>query len=85
MKYLYELYHTYEEDGIDVFRPIGIYSSYEKAEEVAKKLFLKPGFSEHPYEAFLIDTATLDRVQWNEGFISWDEASYDEDDELEVN
>ncbi len=58
MKEVYLLHHEYEIKGewgiIDEVKFIGVFSTYEKAQEIAKLRFEQPGFKDHPFECFEI-------------------------------
>ena len=64
---VYLLYHSYEEDGEEDSKLLGVFSSKEKAQEVIKTHKLLPGFKDH-LEGFLIDEYLIDKSEWNEGF-----------------
>lgn len=76
MKFAYVLQHSYEvgEDGsFDEVKLIGVYSSKEKAEQVIRRYIILPGFKDYPIECFHISKYEIDKDQWTEGFINWDE------------
>jgi hypothetical protein len=64
---VFVLHHSYEADGCDETKLIGIYSSKTKAEDAIKRLADQPGFREHPAD-FSIDPYRLDVDHWAEGF-----------------
>ncbi len=70
MKSVYLLQHTYEVNGYDETKVIGIYKTKEKAEETIAKLRKLPGFEKYP-DAFFVDEYELDQDHWTEGFISF--------------
>ena len=74
MKFVYKVDHVYEIDDLEEVKFIGVFSSMEKAQEVVNKLILQPGFRNHPIDAFQINKIKIDRIGWNEGFCSWEEA-----------
>jgi hypothetical protein len=54
---------------------VGVYSTERKAEEAIERLRPKPGFRDWP-GGFRVLCSVVDRIAaWEEGFISWDEAS----------
>jgi len=64
---VYVLQHSYELDGCDETKVIGVYSSPATAEGAQQRLRLQPGFSDHP-DAFALDAYELDVDHWKEGF-----------------
>jgi hypothetical protein len=68
MQSVFLLQHSYELDGCDETKVIGVYSSKEKAETVACKYKNLPGFKEHP-DCFYIDEYLIDKNYWEEGFV----------------
>lgn len=77
MKFAYILQHSYEvgeEGAFDEIKLIGVYSSQEKAEKVIERYISLPGFKEYPAECFHISKYEIDKDQWTEGFIKWDES-----------
>ena len=66
---VYILQHSYELDGCDETKLIGIYSSLSSAEGAKQRLRLQPGFKDHP-DDFAVDAYELDMDHWKEGFIS---------------
>ena len=73
---VYLLQHSYEkvvvEDiKIDEVKIIGIYSSYENAEQVKKEYINKPGFNKFAEDCFYIDEYELNQNNWTEGFFTW--------------
>ena len=79
MNTIYLLRHTYEygeELEHETTKELGVYSSFEKAEEAKKRYFPLEGFRNYPEECFVICEYQLDKdSSWEEGFISWEEAS----------
>ena len=72
MKSVYLLQHSYEVNGCDETKVIGIYETKEKAEETIEKLKRLPGFERYP-DSFCIDKYEINQDHWIEGFISWEE------------
>ena len=75
---VYLLQHSYEvetEAGLlDETKIIGIFSSKEKAEKTIEECKNFSGFKNYP-ENFYIDQYELDKRNWKEGFITWEEAA----------
>lgn len=71
---VYILQHSYEIGQFEESKIIGIYSSEEKAFAVKEKYRLLPGFNEYPDNCFSIDKYEVDKNNWEEGFIKWEEA-----------
>ncbi len=69
MEMVFLLQHSYELNGVEDSKIIGIYSSKEIAESIVIKYKELPGFKDYPNE-FFIDGYELDKNNWNEGFIS---------------
>jgi hypothetical protein len=74
MRKVFVLEHSYEKDNVEESKMIGVFSSILLANEAIERLITLPGFQAYP-EGFNIDEYTIDKYSWNEGFISWDEAS----------
>ena len=74
---VYILEHTIcrtgDEDDEDTKR-IGICSTWQKAHEAMERIKDYPGFKEAP-DGFEIYEFPLDHTSWEEGFITWEEAS----------
>lgn len=68
MKKVYLLEHTHDEGNIneDVKR-IGIYDSYELAQEAQNRVKDQPGFIDYP-DGFYIDEYIIDKDYWVDGF-----------------
>jgi hypothetical protein len=66
---VYVLQHSYELDGCDETKMIGVYSTHELAEAAIARLRLQPGFREHP-DDFSIADYDLDEGWWAEGFVT---------------
>jgi hypothetical protein len=60
--------HTFKNKEEDV-KFIGVFSSNENAKRAVARLKKLPGFSRSP-KGFYIDRYELDKVHWEEGFIS---------------
>jgi len=77
MNVVYLLRHTYEygeELEHETTKELGVYSSFEKAEEAKKRYFHLDGFSKYSEECFFICEYQLDKdSEWTEGFVSTDE------------
>ena len=72
---IFTLAHVYEygeNDDVEVrVKELGIYSTYQKAEEAIERYAILPGFNRHPRSCFIIDEYEIDTDQaWTEGFIS---------------
>ncbi|HBF35730.1 MAG TPA: hypothetical protein DDW50_00230 [Firmicutes bacterium] len=72
MKSVYLLQHSYEVNGCDETKVIGIYETKEKAEETIEKLKRAPGFARYP-DSFCIDQYEINQDHWIEGFMAWEE------------
>ena len=77
MEKVYLLGHSYdvayEGNMYTETKTIGIYSTREKAEEVAERYQHIQGFNKYPASCFVIDTYDLDKDHWTEGFMTWEE------------
>lgn len=78
MRTVFLLQHSYEVDGCDETKLIGIYSTREKAEAVVSKYKTLAGFRDYPDDCFYVDEYEIDKNHWEEGFISWEEAQGEE-------
>ena len=67
MKHCYVLQHSYEIDGHDETKFIGVYSTNELAEAAVSRLESQPGFKYKP-DCFFIDKYELDKDHWTEGY-----------------
>ena len=65
---VYLLQHSYEVDGCDETKVIGIYGSEESAKAAIERLRLQSGFRDHG-EGFVVERYELDADYWTEGFI----------------
>jgi hypothetical protein len=66
---VYVLQHSYELDGCEETKLIGIYTSAASAEGAQQRLLSQPGFRDHPNK-FVVDAYELDVDNWKEGFIT---------------
>lgn len=76
-KVVYQLWHmlpTAEEPEDGSEKLIGIFDQQHLAEEAIRIVADKPGFKDYP-DGFLISEIALNKIQWNDVFISWDEAN----------
>lgn len=64
---VYVLQHSYELDGCDETKLIGVYSLPASAEGAKERLRLQPGFRDRP-DDFALDAYELDIDNWKEGF-----------------
>ncbi|MDF2457320.1 MAG: uncharacterized protein K0R51_3313 [Cytophagaceae bacterium] len=67
MKSVFILQHSYEIDGYDETKFIGVYSTKKEAEEAINRLKNKAGFYDRQ-DAFHIDKYELNKDHWTEGF-----------------
>jgi hypothetical protein len=67
MKSVFILHHSYELDGCDETKLIGVYTSIAEAESAIGRLKEQPGFCDHP-NAFIYDEYELNEDHWKEGF-----------------
>ena len=68
MKYIYTLYHSYNND-CDNLKLIGFFSTKKKAEEARELVRNKSGFKEFDISCFEIGRVVMDLCEWKEGFI----------------
>ena len=86
MQKVYLLFHQFEirdtrnEDLEERAKLIGAYSSEEEARMAIARASNQPGFRDFP-DGFVIDAYHLNRDNWPEGFISWEEALSSSEDE----
>jgi hypothetical protein len=64
---VFVLQHSYDLDGCDETKFIGVYGTREAAEAALARLQTAPGFHERPHD-FSIERYELDRDHWGEGF-----------------
>jgi homoserine kinase type II len=69
MDRVYVLQHTYDLDGCEETKFIGVYRSQGAADAAVRKLRHQPGFSERP-AGFNVDAYELDKDHWEEGFVT---------------
>ena len=67
MNSVFILHHSYEIDGYEETKLIGVYSSTAKAESAIERLKRKAGFRDRP-DAFIIGQYELDQDHWSEGY-----------------
>lgn len=63
------LWHTYDLDGQEESKLIGVYSTEQLANEAQERAVLLPGFRDHS-QAFVTDQYVIDDDQWTEGFVT---------------
>ncbi len=73
MMFVYLVQHSYENNGCEETKIIGIYSSRSKAKEAVEKYKQIKGFKDYP-DDFYIASYEVDKDHWCEGFIKQDEA-----------
>jgi len=61
------LHHSYEMDGYDQTKLIGLYTSHAEAEQAIERLKDQPGFRDY-LDAFSIEEYELNKDHWIEGF-----------------
>lgn len=64
---VYILTHSRNEEELDGFKTIGVFSSEETAQQAIERLKPLPGFRDYP-ENFNIDGYELDKTFWVGGF-----------------
>jgi hypothetical protein len=67
MRTVFLLQHSYEIEGSEQIKIIGIYSTRDKAKTAIEKFKTLPGFSDYP-DSFYIDEYEIDQDNWEEGF-----------------
>ena len=73
-KSVYSLIHVYERDDEDEIKELGIYSTYQKAQEAMYRYFKLQGFNNYPIDCFQIKESIVDEdAAWTEGFCSSNE------------
>jgi hypothetical protein len=75
MNEVYILEHVYESDEIDEIKFIGVFRLESSAKLAVEFLRDKPGFKDHSIDCFQISEVKLDKYEWKEGFISWEDGS----------
>ncbi len=74
MDKVYLVQHSYENEGNEETKFIGIFSSTSTAQKAIDELSVKLGFSSYPKESFSLEEVNLDEYEWKEGFIKWEDA-----------
>jgi hypothetical protein len=69
MNVVYLLQHSYEIDGCDETKVIGIFSDRRSAYTAIRKLRRKHGFKRHP-KKFYISKYTIGHLHWEDGFVT---------------
>ena len=69
MNSVFLLIHSYESEGYDEIKTIGIYSSQKKAENVVEEYKNILGFKDYPLDCFYIAEYEIDKNHWEEGFV----------------
>lgn len=74
---IYILWHTYEyidSNGYEEMEQkfLGIYSTYELAEQARDRYYKLPGFCDYAKDCFFIEDTDVDiDFAWNEGFFKY--------------
>ena len=76
MPTVWQVQHSYEIEGSEETKQIGIFSSRERADAAVAQLKSAPGFCDHP-EDFYVDEIVIDEISWQEGFAF---VPYDDED-----
>jgi hypothetical protein len=63
------LWHSYDRDGHDEDKLLGVFSSRGRAEAAIAGYSQQPGFAEHP-DGFMVSENVVDRTEWTKGFIT---------------
>lgn len=75
--HMYLLYHFYEygeNNEMEEYKILGIYSSENKAKEAIERYYNLEGFKKYPKECFEIEEYIIDvDAGWNEGFVNSDD------------
>jgi len=69
MNEVWVVQHSYDEDGYEETKFIGVYSTKRKAQAAVNRLRKQPGFSDRPRD-FFVDSYELDIDHWTEGFVT---------------
>lgn len=69
MTKVYVLEHSYEIDGCDETKMIGVYSSLSEAENAQRRASQLSGFRDRP-DNFIIDAYELDTDHWTSGYVT---------------
>lgn len=71
MNVLYLLEHCYEaENGDDVFKVLGVFSSKEMAESKIRLYKQEEGFNRYDADCFIVSRFIVNQGDWSEGFVS---------------
>jgi len=68
---VYLLQHSYEVNGIEETKLIGIFRTKEKAIKIIEYYKTLPGFEDYQND-FYVDEYEIDKNHWDEGFIKSD-------------
>lgn len=68
MRTIFVLQHSYERDGCEETKFIGVYDSHELAQAAVERLKNKQGFRDRK-DDFCIDEYELNKDHWTEGFV----------------
>ncbi len=69
MTRVFVVHHSYELDGCEETKLIGVYTTRQAANEAIGRLQGAPGFRDHPAD-FSVDEYALDLDHWTEGFVA---------------
>lgn len=69
MKSVFVLQHSYELEGCEETKFIGVYASEQDAQDAIGRLKLQPGFIDRPSD-FHIDEYEINKDHWTEGFFT---------------
>ena len=69
MKSVFIVQHSYNLEGCDETKIIGIYSNEKEAKLAIDRIKLQPGFSQKPND-FYVDEYELNKDNWAEGYIT---------------
>lgn len=71
-EFVYFLSHEWYDGEYDYVSCLGYYSDAQKAEEAKEKYGCEEEFVKYP-EGFCIAKCKIGRMNWTEGFVSWDD------------
>ena len=74
--HVYYLTHEWYDGEYDHVSYLGCYSSQENAEIAQAQYRSDPDLIDHP-DGFVIDEYEIDKMEWTEGFCSWEEMEED--------
>lgn len=74
METVFIVEHVYESGTDEEVKFIGVFDSPTKASAAIEDLRYKAGFSDHSIECFVVSECQLNKYEWKEGFISWNDA-----------